>query len=44
MNSLCTVDVPTKVNGRVNHLSKMDKLSLQKNYIQNNLVYMYNKI
>lgn len=30
MNILCTVDVPTTANARVYHLSKMDKLSLQK--------------
>ena len=29
-NILCTVDVPATVNGRVYHLSKMNKLSLQK--------------
>ena len=29
-NILCTVDVPTTPNGRVYHLSKMDKQSVQK--------------
>ena len=30
MNILCTFDLPTTANGKVYHLSKMDKLSLQK--------------
>ena len=30
MDILCTVDIPTTANGRVYHLSKMDKSSLQK--------------
>ena len=29
-NILCTVDAPTTPNGRVYHLSKVDKLSVQK--------------
>ena len=32
-NILCTVDVPMTPNGRVDHLSKVDKLSVQKNCI-----------
>ena len=41
MNILCSVDVPTTTNSRVYHLSKMDKLSLQKVglYTQQNLVH-----